>query len=103
MLGPRDHAGTIRGIQGGGVHIRGQCLLLVIPQVLGLLVGHTLLRGLNPELMSSVVYRVAQACLNVVIYLINGANLVHRGVQCLLVVPLLASEDSLSLTVMISL
>lgn len=53
--------------------------------------------------MSRVVYRVAQACLNVVIYLINGANLVHRGVQCLLVVPLLASKDSLSLTVMISL
>lgn len=103
MLGPRDHAGTIRGIQGGGVHIRGQCLLLVIPQVRGLLVGHTLLRGLNPELMSRVVYRVAQACLNVVIYLINGANLVHRCVQCLLVVPLLASEDSLSLTVMIAL
>jgi hypothetical protein len=38
MLGPRDHAGAIRGIQGCGVHIRGQRLLLVIPQVRGLLV-----------------------------------------------------------------
>jgi hypothetical protein len=103
MLGPRDHAGTIRGVQGRGVHIRGQRLLLVISQVRGLLVGHTVLRGLNPELMSRVVNRVAQACLNVVIYLINGANLVHRGVQCLLVIPLLASEDSLSLTIMVSL
>ena len=62
-----------------------------------------MLRGLNPELMSRVVYRVSQASLNVVIDLINGADLVHRGVQCLLVVPLLASEDSLSLTVMIAL
>ena len=62
-----------------------------------------MLRGLNPELMSRVIYGVAQACLNVVIYLINGANLVHRGVQCLLVVPLLASEDSLSLTVVVAL
>ena len=58
-----------------------------------------MLRGLNPELMSRVVYRVSQASLNVVIDLINGADLVHRGVYCLLMVSLLASEDSLSLTV----
>ena len=53
--------------------------------------------------MSRVVYSVAQACLNVVIDLINSAYLVHRGINCLLVVPLLGSEDSLSLTVMVSL
>ena len=53
--------------------------------------------------MSRVIYGVAQACLNVVIYLINGADLVHRGINCLLVVSLLASKDSLSLTVVVAL
>jgi hypothetical protein len=33
-----------------------------------------------------------------VIDLINGADLVHRRVYCLLVVPLFPSEDSLSLS-----
>ena len=49
--------------------------------------------------MSRVVYGVSQASLNMVIDLINGADLVHRGVYCLLVVPLFPSEDSLSLSV----
>ena len=49
--------------------------------------------------MSRIVYGVSQASLNVVVYLINSADLVNRGVYCLLVVSLLASEDSLSLTV----
>ena len=64
-----------------------------------MLICHTILRGLNPELMSRVVYGVSQASLNMVIDLINGAYLVHRGIYCLLVVPLFSSENSLSLTV----
>ena len=49
--------------------------------------------------MSRIVYGVSQASFNMVIDLINGAYLVHRGVNCLLVVSLFASEDSLSLNV----
>lgn len=49
--------------------------------------------------MSRVVYGVSQASFNMVVDLINGADLVHRGVYCLLVVTLFSSEDSLRLSV----
>lgn len=48
--------------------------------------------------MSRVVNGVSQASLNMVIDLIYGADIVHRGVNCMLLVSLFASEDSLSLT-----
>lgn len=48
--------------------------------------------------MSRVVNGVSQASLNMVIDLIYGADIVHRGVNCLLVISLFASENPLSLT-----
>ena len=84
VLRARYHTGPVSCIQSGRV--------LLISEVLG-----TMLGGLDAELMPCVVYGVPQASLNMIIDLVDGADLVHGGVHHLL---LLAEDTVMSICVL---